>query len=187
MAAPKRRLLAAAQWSALRHPRRMEVMVTMEAHSRCSIAELASAMGCGAAGLYRHVQALVRAGLLRAAGRKSVGRRWTTIYTLGPAHAYRHYHAPSGRGLREHGDLAAALARPAGRAYLRGVLAQRGKPQSAARRKCLAMFERTWLDAASQAEARRLIQALYALVQRGRRARRGERFQISVMSAPLAR
>lgn len=184
MPARRRRLLASAQWAALRHPRRLEVMVTMEALSPCSIAELAASMDCRPASLYRHVRTLTRAGLLREAGRKSVGRRWTSLYELGPSYGLDHFDAPSGRGLREHGELVLALSRPAGRAYLRGVLAQRGTSQAEAKLRCKAMFERTWMDAKSRAEAERLVRALYRLVQEGRRTRRGERFQISLMVAP---
>lgn len=187
MAAPKRRLLATAQWAAFRHPRRLEIIVTMEALAPCSIADLAASMDCRPASLYRHVQILTRARLLREAGRKSAGRRWASLYELGPACGLDHFHAPSGRGLREHGELVLALSRPAGRAYLRGVLAQRGAPQDVAKLRCNAMFERTWLDLKAQAEVRRLVRALYKVVQQGRCTRKGERFQISVMSAPLAR
>jgi len=187
MPAPKRRLLAAAHWAAFRHPRRLEIIVAMEALAPCSIAELAASMECRPASLYRHVQTLTRAGLLREAGRKPVGRRWTSLYDLGPACGLEHFHAPTGRGLREHGELVLALSRPAGRAYLRGVLAQRGAAQDLAKLRCTSMFERTWLDAKAQAEVKRLMRALYKLVQRGRRMRKGDRFQISVMSAPMAR
>lgn len=187
MPASRKRLLGPAQWAALRHPRRLEVIVTMEALAPCSIAELAASMDCRPASLYRHVQTLARAGLLRQAGRKAVGRRWTSLYELGPSYGLDHFDAPSGRGLREHGELVLALSRPAGRAYLRGALAQRGASQAVARSRCKAMFERTWLDATSQAEAERLIRALYRLVQTGRRTRRGERFQISLMVAPTVR
>lgn len=187
MPAPKRRLLAAAQWAAFRHPRRLEIIVTMEALAPCSIAELAASMDCRPASLYRHVQTLAHAGLLRRAGRKSVGRRWTSLYELGPSYGLNHFDAPSGRGLREHGELVLALSRPAGRAYLRGMLAQRGAPQDLAKLRCNSMFERTWLDAKAQAEVKRLVRALYKLVQRGRRTRKGDRFQISVMSAPMVR
>jgi predicted ArsR family transcriptional regulator len=159
-------------------------MVNMEALAPCSIAELAASMGCRPATLYRHMRTLTGAGLLREAGRKSVGRRWASTYDLGPLYGLAHFDAPSGRGLREHGELVLALSRPAGRAYLRSVVAQRGTSQAKAKSRCTAMFERTWLDANSRSEAKRLMEALYRLVQRGRRTRRGERFQISLMAAP---
>jgi hypothetical protein len=187
MPASRKRLLGPAQWAALRHPRRLEVIVTMEALAPCSIAELAASMDCRPASLYRHVQTLARAGLLREAGRKSVGRRWASLYELGPACSLDHFHAPSGRGLREHGELVLALSRPAGRAYMHGVLAQRGAPQNLAKLRCSSMFERTWLDTRSLAEVQRLVHALYKLVQQGRRTRRGERFQLSLMFAPDTR
>jgi len=177
-------MLGKAQWQALRSQRRLDVLMAMEAHAPCSIADLAAAMGCPPAGLYRHVRALVRAGLLQAAGRRPVGKRWASVYDRGPYLAALHCHAPTGRGLREHGELVLSLARPAGRAYLRGVLSQQGEAQATMKRRCSAMFERTWLDAAAQAEVKRLVHALYEIVQRGRRQRRGERFQISLMSAP---
>lgn len=181
-----RRMLETPQWRALRSQLRLDVLMTMEAHAPCSIAELASVMGRRPASLYRHVQALVRAELLQQAGRKTTGRRWASVFALGPAYGAAHFHAPSGQGLREHGALVLALARPAGRAFLRAMLAQRGVAQATATLRCFAMFERTWLDAKAQAEVRRLLDGVYRIVQRGRRTRRGERFQISVMSAPTA-
>lgn len=187
MPAPRKRLLGPSQWAALRHPRRLEVMVNMEALAPCSIAELAASMDCRPASLYRHVQTLARAGLLRQAGRKSVGRRWASLYELGASCGMAHFDAPTGRGLREHGELVLALSRPAGRAYMRGVLAQRGAPQDLAKLRCSSMFERTWLDTKSQTEVQRLVHALYRLVQQGRRTRRGERFQLSLMFAPDTR
>lgn len=180
----KERLIERAQWQALRSQSRLDLLMAMEANSPCSIAEVATALGRRPAGLYRHVRALVRADLLREAGRRPIGRRWATLYALGPAHGRTHFDAPSGRGLREHGELVLALARPAGRAYLRAIRAQKGEPQSAARLRCSAMFERTWLDRRSQREVKRLLERLYRIVQQGRRSRRGERFQVSVMSAP---
>ena len=180
-------MLGTPQWRALRGQRRLDVLMTMEAHAPCSMAELAEAMGCRPASLYRHVRALVEAGFLREAGRKPAGKRWTTVYARGRHLRSEHYHAPSGHGLREHGELVLSLARPAGRAYLRGVLAQRGQPQSVARRRCLAMFERTWLDARAQAEMQGLLKRVFALVQLGRRRRRGIRFQICTMVAPASR
>lgn len=179
------RLMGPAQWRALCSQRRLDVMMAMEALAPCSIAELGAALHCRPAGLYRHVHALTSAGLLREVGRKSVGRRWTTVYALGPFHGAQHFDAPTGRGLREHGRLVLALARPAGRAYVQGVLAQQGVPQSTARRRCGAMFERTWLDARSQAALQRLVRRMFDIVQRGRRVRRGERFQVSLMVAPV--
>lgn len=180
------RMLQATQWRALRSQKRLDVVMAMEAHAPCSIAELSKAMGCQPAGLYRHMRTLVRAGLLVESGRKTAGKRWATVYDLGPYLTAMQCHAPSGRGLREHGELVLSLARPAGRAYLRGVLSQRGRSQAALKRSCHAMFERTWLDARAQAQVHRLVHTLYAVVQRGRRLRRGERFQISLMSAPTA-
>lgn len=177
-------MLGKTQWLALRGQRRLDVLMAMEAHAPCSIADLAMAMGQRPAGLYRHVRALVQSGFLREAGRKVVGRRWASVYDRGPFLTAMHCDAPSGHGLREHGELVLSLARPAGRAYLRGVVSQAGQPQAAMNRRCSAMFERTWLDAAAQAEVKRLVRALYEIVQRGRRQRRGERFQISLMSAP---
>lgn len=180
------RMLGPRQWRALRSQRRLDVMMAMEALAPCSIAELGAAIDRKPAGLYRHVRVLAMAGLLREIDRKTAGKRWTSVYALGPFHQAAHFHAPSGRGLREHGELVLSLARSAGRAYLRGVLSQRGRSQAALKRRSHAMFERTWLDARAQAQVHRLVHALYAVVQRGRRLRRGERFQISLMSAPSA-
>jgi predicted ArsR family transcriptional regulator len=185
MPSASRRLLGPAQWAALRNPRRLEVVMAMEAHAPCSIAELAAVLACRPASLYRHLQVLERAGLLKKAGRKPAGRRWATVYAHGPWLSAGHYHAPSGRGLREHGELVVALARPAARTYLRGVMAQRGRSQKLATTQASSMFERTWLDASSQREVKRLFLRLVEIVRAGRRSRRGQRFQISVMSAPI--
>jgi hypothetical protein len=107
------------------------------------------------------------------------------VYAHGPWLGAAHYHAPSGRGLREHGELVVALARPAARAYMRGVMAQRGRSQKLATAQVGSMFERTWLDASGQREVKQLMLRLMEVVQAGRRSRRGQRFQISMMAAPM--
>jgi transposase-like protein len=161
------------------------MLLVLEAQSPCSIAEVAKALGCKPASLYRHMRMLLQAGLAAEAGRRTAGRRWTTHSREGPLLRATHFDAPTGRGLAEHGRLVACLARPAARQFQRAATALRGQSQASAQRQLSAMFERTWMDDRQLDAFKRLVLRMFRLVQRGRRTRRGMRYQVSLMASPV--
>jgi len=183
--ARRSRLLGPAQWRALGSLRRLDMVMVLEAQSPCSIADMADTLGCKPASLYRHMRVLLRAGLAAEAGRRTAGRRWTTMYREGPHLRAAHFDAPTGRGLTEHGRMVACLARPAARQYQRAAAAFRGQSQSVAQRQLSSMFERTWMDDRQLDAFKRLVLRLLRLVQQGRRTRRGMRYQVSLMASPV--
>lgn len=68
------------QIRALASPVRQEVVDTVQALGPCSVAEIAAELGRPADGLYYHVRALLRVGLLVEAGERSAGRRCERLY-----------------------------------------------------------------------------------------------------------
>lgn len=174
------------QWRAVRHPTRLEMVLALEAMAPCSLADLSATMGRPAAGLYRHMGQLVKAGFARTAGRRAAGRRWTTLYACGPylQIGIRHFDAPSGRGLREHGRLVCGLAKAAARDYLRATVAQQGRPAGSAELVLTSMVERTRFDDRQLRRLKSLSRQMYRLIQEGRRQGRGQRYQVTLMASP---
>ncbi len=69
------------QLAAIASPARQEVLDAAQALGRCSIAEIAEVLGRPADGLYYHVKALAKVGLLLQVGERSAGRRTEAVYT----------------------------------------------------------------------------------------------------------
>jgi len=175
------------QWRALRHPTRLELVLALEAMAPSSLADLSMNLGRPAAGLYRHMDQLVKAGFARTAGRRAAGRRWTTLYACGPflQVGIPHFDAPSGRGLREHGRLVSGLAKAAARDYLRAAVAQRGRSAGTAELVLTSMVERTRFDDRQLRRLKSLSRQMYRLIREGRRQGVGQRYQVTLMASPL--
>lgn len=68
------------QLEALASPARQEIVDTVIALGRCSIREIAEALGRPADGLYYHIRALVQVGLLVEASSRTTGQREEALY-----------------------------------------------------------------------------------------------------------
>src|SRR5437868_2035026 len=79
------------QMSALASPVRLELLDALARMGQASLAELAQALGRPADGLYYHVRALQRVGLVTAAGtRTRNGRREALVRALAPEYALQY-------------------------------------------------------------------------------------------------
>src|SRR5437870_2803925 len=99
MRRPRRALVSRLdQMSALASPVRQELLDVLARLGEASLAELATALGRPADGLYYHVRALERVGLVRDAGSRVVaGRRERLVRALAPEYALRYGSRPPAR------------------------------------------------------------------------------------------
>jgi predicted transcriptional regulator len=167
------------QWRVLNAPVRFELFTLAEGAAPCSIADLARLSGRRAPGLYRHVRELERAGFLVAVDRRRAGRRFETVWGLGPMAFARPIGEPMKPGVaplflrmveRAHRDAA----RDVRRAMRDGAVPRMGSPLSP----IALLFETTWLDAKRRAEHHALQRAIGDLVRRGREARTGRLYRV---------
>lgn len=177
----------AAQWRALHSPVRFELFALAEGAAPCSVSDLARLSGRRASSLYRHVEALARAGLLEAGERRRAGRRFEAVYDLGPMGRAR----PVGE---EMGRAAAPLGRLIDRAYraasrdMRAAIAAGHVPRFRDPDTPLHFFfEVTWLDDARRRAINEHALEIARLVREGRAARTGELHQLVSSLAPLPR
>lgn len=183
------------QWRTLSSPVRFELFTLAEGAAPCSISDLAKLSGRRASSLYRHVEALVRARLLVASERRRAGRRFETVYALGPMATARSIDngPPSGpKGLpartRAHVSTivergfrtAARNVRTALEAGHRPLLRDPSTPMSF-------FFEVTWLDDARRRRLHAHMRAIADLVVEGRAKRTGALHGIVASFAPLDR
>src|SRR5690349_18270302 len=87
------------QLSALASPARLEVIDTLTRLGAVSLAELAAALGRPADGLYYHVRALEKVGLVAAAGTRVVaGRRERLVRAVASDYRVRYATQPAAHG-----------------------------------------------------------------------------------------
>ena len=102
---PRRRYIIRrpAQIRALTSPVRQEIVDTVQALRRCSVADIARQLGRPVDGLYYHVRTLLRADLLRTDGTRPGTKRPEALYcTASPRHNMQlHYDPEDRRNVRE--------------------------------------------------------------------------------------
>lgn len=168
-------------------PVRFELYTLAEGAAPCSITDLARLSGRGASTLYRHVASLEKAGFLVAIGKRRAGRRFETVYGLGPAASAPSLGpkpakvvAPLRRMLR--GAMRAAERDISG-ALDAGHYPRLGDPDSPVR----LFYEMTWLDSVRKRRLHALLSEVLALVREGRAERTGEPYRITGSVAILSK
>lgn len=177
----------AAQWAALRSPARFELYTLAEGAAPCSISDLARLSGRRASSLYRHVAALERAKFLVATDQRRAGRRFETVYALGPMAAAPSVGPSPSRVVPQIIRMVERAFRSAGRdvaAALRaGHLPRHRDPATP----LSFFFEVTWLDDRRRRELYALMRKITAIVAEGRVKRTGELHRIVSSMSPLGR
>jgi DNA-binding transcriptional ArsR family regulator len=127
MPARKKTLLIrnAKQLRALRTPIRQEIVRTLSREGACTVRELAGELGREPAALYYHVHALVGAGIAKEKGKREVGTRSESVYSLVAPRIVIDRRERSKAFLAALGDLQRATLRTAER-ELAGNLTTRG-------------------------------------------------------------
>lgn len=170
----------AAQWRALASPVRQELADALEGAGPCPVARLAQLLGRPADALYHHLRVLQRAGLVRVAGRRQVGRHAFAEYEL----VRRPLLAARGPRPQEAERVAGAAQRLAWRDFRRALRAGAGETRGA-RRTRLGLRLRAWLAADELARANALLDELLALLRAGRPGPGRTPLALGLLLAPL--
>ncbi len=176
-----------AQVRALASAVRQEIVDTLQALGTASIAELATQLGRPADGLYYHVRALLRVGLVQQSGQRAGRTRAETVYcTASPRHGLRlRYQPASSRATAQLHKLVGAMLRTGAREF-RAALAAEHVVVEGHRRDVWAARRKTWLNAAEQAELVALLDDLQVFLGR-RRTPEGRRpFALTYLMSPCA-
>ena len=164
-------------------PVRVELATAIEAlGGAATVAELAAQLGRPADGLYYHLRAMVRGGLLeeeQGAG----GRSYRLAAAAGDSMRLR-YKPGATANAKAVAQVARSMSRLAQRDFLR-ALADPATVAEGPRRELWAGRLRGWLDAADLAEANRLLRRLVELMLASRPAGEGKLVMLHWMLAPL--
>lgn len=173
------------QIAVLASPTRMEIVMTLEALAKpVTVAELAAELGRPADGLYYHLRALVRCGLLVEDAQ--VGDRRYRSTTPRGQRMRLHYRLGESGNAKAVRRVAAGMLRMAERDFARAA-AQAGTVVEGPRRELWVARLRGWVDAAELAEVNRLLNSLIQTLHRPRpRASRSSKMiALTWLMAPL--
>ena len=170
---------------------RQEIVDSLQALGQGSVSQIAELVGAPADGLYYHLKALARVGLIRQTGsrRKAKGRPEAVYRVVGPRHGLR-LRYPRGRGEESKATrrLVASMLRTAGRDFAR-ALERDDVVLEGPRRELWASREKGWLTRAEVARANRLLRELAELWRAGRPGPKAKLYSLSFLLArvPLPR
>ena len=175
------------QVRALASGARQELVDTLQVLGTASIAELAQQMGRPADGLYYHVRALLKSGLLVAAGTRRSGAREETLYrTVAPRAnlrlRYRTEHAPSRRALQ---DVVGSMLRSAAKDFHAG-LERAGVRAEGEDRELWAARGKGWFTRQELKQVNALLSRLVAMRTDSRRRTDAALYSLSFVLAPAA-
>jgi DNA-binding transcriptional ArsR family regulator len=173
------------QLKALISPVRQELVDTLQSLGTASITELAEQLGRPADGLYYHVRALVKAGLVVPAGARPQGGRSEALYrTSAPKHGLKLDFEQPGRGARQTLErLVASMLRTANRNF-REALARPEVVVEGPERELWAARTKGWVTGGELRRANALLRELGDLMARQRSTRRDRLFSLSFVLAP---
>ncbi|MEM1011530.1 MAG: helix-turn-helix domain-containing protein [Planctomycetota bacterium] len=172
------------QFRVLLSPARVEIYEFLQAVAPCSVAELAAVSGRPADGLYPHLRQLERIGAVEVVDREPKGRVTEAIYDLTGDDVDFDF-----RGRKKLGDkvisLAAELFIRLGRTALRdaveaGILDYEKK-------NVVLRNAMTWLTDDDVVEVRKHALAIVDILDRGRKAGKGRRYQYLQLLVPSVR
>lgn len=174
-----------AQLKSLSSPIRQEIVDTVNALGICSVPEVAAALNRPADGLYYHVRALLRSGLLREAGRRRQARHSELLLRSPTKRVMRLQYVPADpRNVREVTRIARGMLRGAERDFARGFRAPhvvvRGN-----RRNLNASRQKAWLSHGEIREVNQLLGRLQQIFHTARRRKDAEFCSLTLVLAPL--
>ena len=171
-----------AQLSTLRSPVRLELLDAMTRVDAVSLAEIGALIGRPSDGLYYHVRALERVGLVRPAGTRVVNGRSEALYRSAASEfTLRYTPVPPRRAAAVNGIIAAMMR--LGARDFRRALGGEGVRLEGPERDLWAMRTTGWLRPADVRRVNALIRRLAATAARGRRP--GRLYAITALFAPL--
>lgn len=174
-------------WVTLTAPVRLEMLEALRMLGPCAIADIATMLDRPADALYRHMDKLVRLGVVRELEQRKAGRRLERTYDVVAEHLHP--------GFRDGGSKAAnqaydhtvkVICKIAGRASRDA--AESGQLKfSAEARTLAALVHHGWLTPSEFARARELLMELQALLGAGRRRPDARLYVIASMLLPIVR
>jgi DNA-binding transcriptional ArsR family regulator len=164
-------------------PARIEIVSTLEAlGGSATVAELAEQLGRPADGLYYHLNALIRVGLIEEHAEYGA-RRYRTTTPSGQRLRLR-YRPGATANARAVGRVAASVSRLAQRDFVR-ALSQADTAVEGPGRELWAARLRGWMDPAQLAEVNRLLLRLRQLFSRSRPTSTGKLIALQWILAPI--
>lgn len=173
------------QIEALGSPARQEVVDGLQALGPCSIAELAESLGRAPDSLYYHVRKLERAGLVVQRGARAAGARRGLLYDT-PGLMIVDHEPGTARERRRLVGLVSSALRIAERDLRAAVESGRAVYRRGPRRNAWGARVKGWLTSEELAEVRAHLEAVAALVARGRKRQGSALHAIAFVLAPLA-
>jgi hypothetical protein len=173
-----------AQVEALASAVRQEILDTVIGLRRCTVRELAEALGRPADGLYYHVRQLVAVGLLREV--RGVDRGASDALLVAPTQGIARlvYDPPTAKRNRAIRQVAGALLRSA-EADFAGALGTERVRTSGRRRNLNASRQRAWLDDAQLLEVNALLARVQTIFTQATRPAGGALHSLTFVLAPL--
>lgn len=174
------------QLRALRSPVRQEIVDTVQSLGACSAAEIARELGRPADGLYYHLRALLRVGLLEEAGtRLSQGRSEALYSTRSPESPMRlHYDPEDPENVQAVLEVVASMLRMTERdfasAFKPGVISE--GPE----RSLWAARTKGWLSDADLREVNRLLGEIKAIFEKAKEPGRERLHAFTFVNLPIA-
>lgn len=176
-----------AQWMVLMAPVRAEVAETLRLLGPCSIAEIAHTLDRPADTLYRHIDALRKAGFVREVGLRKAGRNAEQVFDVVADDFVIDFQGDAltaeNKAIRRTAD---SFLRAMGRA-IRDTAAVNGLHAKADQRNVSINYELSWLTPDRLEEVRTLIRRLKAIMDEGKRSREGRLYMTLAIACPVTR
>jgi predicted transcriptional regulator len=174
----------ARQIAVLGSPARQEVVDGLQALGPCSVAELAEALGRAPDSLYYHLRMLEGAGLVVRHGTRAAGPRSEALYAT-PGRMVLDHEPGTARERAGLVRLAGSALRAAERDLRAALDSGRAVHGRNARRNAWAARTKGWLTRAELAEVRTHLEAVSALLARGKKQRGAELHAVTFVLTPL--
>lgn len=173
----------ATQIAALASPARIEIVMTLEAlGATASVAELAAELGRPADGLYYHLRALAKAGLIERVACDG-GQRYHSTTPRGQRMRMRYRLGARGNA-KAVARVAASMLRMAGRDFTRALMRE-DMVAAGAQRELWVARVKGWVGAPEIAEINRLLARMLELLHQSRTGRAEKLLALSWVLAPI--
>ena len=173
------------QMRALASPMRQEIADTVNALGECSIAEIASALGVAADGLYYHVRALVDAGLLIHSGERNTTGRTEALYATPTGGIMRlKYDAADADNVKAITAIVSSMLRVAERDFGDGFRPDLARTEGP-RRNIVGSRQKAWLDKEQRREVQRLLGRLQEIFADSQPAEGSELCSLTFVLSPI--